>query len=148
MKSGNFKASSTVYRSYKYFDINLFKLPLQEKLEHLENDAYSAFSSAFKNLWNGHAALKTKKLRYNNKTFITEELRKEIMKRPKLKNLFNKNKNQQNWDKYKIQWNYCVHLLYETKKQYYNNLDVKEDTDSKKFWKSVKSHFGNGDSNS
>ena len=50
MKSGNFKASSTVYRSYKYFDINLFKLPLQEKLKHLENDAYSAFSSAFTNL--------------------------------------------------------------------------------------------------
>ena len=70
------------------------------------------------------------------------------MKRPKLKNLFNKNKNQQNLDKYKIQRNYCIHLLYETKKQYYNNLDVKDDTNSKKFWKSVKSHFGNGDSNS
>ena len=28
------------------------------------------------------------------------------------------------------------------------NLDIKEVTDNKKFWKSVKSYFGKGDSNS
>ena len=85
-----------VYRSYKYFDIDLFKIALQEKLIHLENDAYSAFSSAFRVLLNEHAPLKTKILRYNNKTFTTKELRKEIMKRSKLKIIFNKNKNQEN----------------------------------------------------
>ena len=65
---------------------------MQEKLEHLENDAYTAFNSAFTNFLNERAPLKTKILRYNNKTFITKELKKEIMKRSKLKNLFNKNK--------------------------------------------------------
>ena len=105
MKSDSFKGSlqKKVYRSYKYFDIDLFKIALQEKLKHLENDAYSAFNSAFTNLLNEHAPLKTKILRYNNKTFISKELRKEIMKRSKLKNLFNKNKNQENWCKYKTQ---------------------------------------------
>ena len=34
------------------------------------------------------------------------------------------------------------------KQQYYKNLDITEVTDNKKFWKSVKSHFGKGDSNS
>ena len=34
------------------------------------------------------------------------------------------------------------------KKQYYKNLDSKEVTDNKKFWKNVKSYFGKGDSNS
>ena len=106
---------------------------MQEKLIHLENDAYSAFSSAFRVLLNEHAPLKTKILRYNNKTFITKELRKEIMKRSKLKNIFNKNKNQENWCKYKIQRNYCVKLLHKIKKQYYNNLDIQEVTDNKKF---------------
>ena len=107
MKSGSFKGSpcKKVYRSYKYFDIDLFKIALQEKLIHLENDAYSVFSSAFRVLLNEHAPLKTKILRYNNKTFITKELRKEIMKRSKLKNIFNKNKNQENWYKNKIQRN-------------------------------------------
>ena len=32
--------------------------------------------------------------------------------------------------------------------QYYKNLDIKEVTDNKKFWKSVKSYFGKADSNS
>ena len=40
------------------------------------------------------------------------------MERSKLKNLFNKNKNQENWCKYKIQQNHCVNLLNKTKKQY------------------------------
>ena len=74
-------------------------------------------------------------LRYNNKTFITKELRKKIMKRSKLKNLFNKNKNQENWCKYKTQRNCRVNLLCKTKKQYYKNLDIKEVTDNKKLWK-------------
>ena len=57
------------------------------------------------------------------------------MKRSKLKNLFNKNKNQENWCKYKTERNYRVNLLCKTKKQYYKNLDIKEVTDNKKFWK-------------
>ena len=66
-----------MYRSYKYFDIDLFKTALQEKLKHLENDVYSAFNSAFTNLLNEHAPLKTKILRHNNKTFITKNLEKK-----------------------------------------------------------------------
>ena len=34
------------------------------------------------------------------------------------------------------------------KKQCYKNLYIKEVTDNKKFWKSVKSYFGKGDSDS
>ena len=75
MKSGSFKGSSRekVCRSYKYFDIDLLEIALQEKLIHLEHDAYSAFSSAFRVPLNEHAPLKTKILRYNNKTFIIKE---------------------------------------------------------------------------
>ena len=32
-----------VYRSYKYCDIDLFKLALHEELKHLENDTYKSF---------------------------------------------------------------------------------------------------------
>ena len=91
----------------------------------MENDAYSAFSSTATNLLNELAPFKTKIVRYNNKTFITKELRNGIMKRSKLKSLFSENKTQENWCKYKIQRNYCVSLLYKTKKQYYKNLDTK-----------------------
>ena len=54
--------------------------------------------------------------RYKKKTFKTTE--QKIIERSKLKNLFNKNNNQENWYKYKIQQNHCVNLLYKTRKQY------------------------------
>ena len=55
------------------------------------------------------------------------------MKRYKLRNLFNKNKNEENWCQYKIQRHYCVNLLYKTRKQYYKNLGIKEVTDNENF---------------
>ena len=36
-------------------------------------------------------SIKTKIITFNDNVFITKELRKEIMKRPKLKNKFNRN---------------------------------------------------------
>ena len=50
-------------------------------------------------------------LRFNNSAFMTKKLRKEIMKRLKLKNNFNKNRNHENWCKYKTQRNYFVNLF-------------------------------------
>ena len=46
---------------------------------------------------NTHAPIKTKMIRFNNNVFITKELRKEIMKRSKLGNKFNRNRNHENW---------------------------------------------------
>ena len=47
-------------------------------------------------------------LRFNNSAFMNKKPRKEITKRSKLKNNFNKNRNHENWCKYKTQRNYCV----------------------------------------
>ena len=44
-------------------------------------------------LLNKHAPLKKKILPQNNGPFMTKELRKEIMKRSKLKNKYNKKRN-------------------------------------------------------
>ena len=49
--------------------------------------------------------------RFNNSAFMTKKLRKEIINRSKLKTNFNKNRNHENWCKYKTQRNYCVILL-------------------------------------
>ena len=87
-------------------------------------------------------------LRFNNSAFMTKNLRKEIMKRSKLKNNFNKNRNHENWCKYKTQRNYCVNLLRKSKKQYFSNINISDVTDSKSFWKSVKPYFSNKGSNS
>ena len=36
---------------------------------------------------------------------------------------------------------YCVNLIIKDEKKYYGSLDVKDITDSKKFWKTVKQLF-------
>ena len=42
---------------------------------------------------------------------------------------------------YKRQRTYCVKLLKRSKKDFYNNLNVKNLTDNKHFWKIIKSNF-------
>ena len=69
---------------------------------------------------------------------MTTELRKEIMKRCKLKNKYNKKRNYENWSLHKKQINYCLTLLRKTKKAYFEKLNIKEIGDNKTFWKTAR----------
>ena len=60
-------------------------------MEKVNNDSYKNFESIVLNDLNIYVPLKTKMLRFNNSAFMTKKLRKEIMKRSKLKNNFDKN---------------------------------------------------------
>ena len=79
---------------------------------------------------------------------MTKDLRKQIMVRSKLRNNFNKSRNYENWCKYKRQRNLCLNLLRKTKKSFYKNLDEKQVSDNKVFWKKVKPSFSDKDVNS
>ena len=57
---------------------------------------------------------------------MTKQLRKAIMHRSRLKNVFNKNRTPKTWDSYKKQRNFCVNLLRKTKKEYFENISVKD----------------------
>ena len=72
---------------------------------------YGEFEAVFLKKLNNHAPLKKKFLRHNNKPFMTKDLRKQIMVLFKLRNIFNKNENFENWCKYKFQRNHCPNLL-------------------------------------
>ena len=74
-------------------------------------------------------------LRQNNGAFVIKGLPKAITKRSRLKNLLNKQRTHENWVNYKMQRNQCVNLLRKTKKNYFTNLNIKDITDSKTFWK-------------
>ena len=69
---------------------------------------------------------------------MTKNLRKQIMVRSKLRNNYNKNRNDENWCKYKRQRNLCLNLLLKTKQKFYKAFDEKQVSDSKTFWKNVK----------
>ena len=63
------------------------------------------------------------------------------MKRTSFRNQFLKNKTDENKSRYTKQRNYCVSLLRKTKTPYYSNLDEKNVTDNKAFWKIIKLFF-------
>ena len=70
------------------------------------------------------------------------------MKRSKLSNKFNRNRNHENGCNFKFQRNYCVNLLRKMKKQYYKNSSVKNVIGNQTFWKTVKPYFSDKGSNS
>ena len=72
---------------------------------------------------------------------MSKSLRKTIILRSKLKNKCNKNRTGENWDSHKKQRNFCVSLLRDTKNNYFNDLNIKNTTDNKAFWKTLKSYL-------
>ena len=65
------------------------------------------------------------------------------MHRSKSKNIFHKTRAKEDWNNYKKQKNFCVNLLRNTKKDYFEKLNIKDWTDDKKFWKTIKPFFSN-----
>ena len=79
---------------------------------------------------------------------MTKDLRKQIMVRSKLRNIFNKNRNYENWCQYKLPRNLCLNLSQKTRKSFYKSLDEKQVSDNKVFWKNVKPFFSDKGVNS
>ena len=65
------------------------------------------------------------------------------MTRSKLRNKFSKSGTCVNLQNCKTQWNKCTKIIRNAKQQYFNNLNSKSITDTKKFWKTVKRLFSN-----
>ena len=87
-------------------------------------------------------------MRLNNNPFMSKALRKAIMHRSKLKNIYNNYRTEDNWANYKKQRNFCVNLLRKTKTEYFQKLNVKDLSDNRKFWKTIKPFFSNKGLNS
>ena len=121
---------------------------MKDKLENLTKHSYAEFEKVFLKELNKRAPLKKMILRDNNNAFMTKELRNEITLRSKLKNKFNKERNHIKWCNYKHQRNHCLSILRKTKKEYFNNLNIKQVSDNKLFWKSVKPFFNDKGSSS
>ena len=60
------------------------------------------------------------------------------MKRSQLESKYHKNKTSENLKIYKKHKNFCSKLYKKERKKYYANLNVKNVTDNKLFWKTVK----------
>ena len=79
---------------------------------------------------------------------MTKQLRKASMRRSRLNNIYNKTRSPENWDNYKKQRNFCVDLLRKTKRSYFEQINIKNISDNKKFWNTIKTFFSNKGLNS
>ena len=133
------------YRSFKHFSNEAFRVSFENNLSnevYVNNDnGLERFCITAIDTLNKIAAIKKKYARGNQMPFMTKELSKEIMLRSRLRNKFLIDKTDGNHFLYTQQRNKCVALLRKTKKTYYENLDEKNVTDTKKFWKTVKPYF-------
>ena len=99
------------YRDYKKFEENKFARDLTHELQNIKNPSYKQFEKAFVTVLDNHMPLKKKQLRFNHSSFMTKALRKAIMTCSRLKNMYNKKRSYDNWDKCKKQINFCMKLL-------------------------------------
>ena len=137
-----------LYRDNSSFPLEMFKADLDQNLKCTTSFEYSDFQSIFIRVLHNHVLIKKKILRFNNSPFMTKTLRKAIMYRSKLKNIYNKKRTDDNWADYKKQRNFCVNLLLKTKKDYFQNLNLQDFSDNRKFWKTIKPYFSNKGLNS
>ena len=101
------------YRYYRNFDNKKFEEELQKQLPSASD--FESFQFAFKVILNQFAPMKQKLIGNNNQPFMRKTLRKAIMKRTKLRNKFNEERNIKNWSEFKHQRNLCSNLLKQSK---------------------------------
>ena len=129
------------YRDYSKFKKVTFNEALKMNLETLEEKNYDSFENSFLKTFNSHVPQKKKVLRANHKPYVTKEMRKAIMLRSQLENKFFKYGTNDYWNALKKQRNYCNRLYKRERKKYYSNLNLKNITDNKCFWKTMKPLF-------
>ena len=108
----------------------------------LDFTSLASFTKIFIETLNKHAPVKKKYIRANYENFVTKALRKAIMLRSRLRNIFLK-KSLECKKVYNKQRNICVKMVKKAKKEHYQNISLSEIIDNKKFWKTVSPLFGN-----
>ena len=127
-------------RSYKDFYEEYFLNDLQHGLSN--NGNFNDFNNTFKEILNNHAPIKQAKVRGNTKPHINKTIRKEIMKRSRLKNKANKSQKEEDKRLYKIQRNKVTKLNNQLKKAYFKQ-HLPKGNNVKDFWNYCKPYFTN-----
>ena len=137
------KPREIIYRDYSKFNEETFSENLKRSLSSNDTHDYDKFEDIFLRVLNAHAPVKKKVVRANNMPYMTKTLRKAIMKRSALENKYHKSKCLEDRNSYKKQRNFCNRLYKREKRKYFNNLNLNDITDNKKFWNTVRPFLSN-----
>ena len=124
------KLKIIAYRDYKNFDNAKFRYDIVTATSNVDN--FGMYKSTIFNIFNCHVAIKKKYVRANEAPSMLKELHKPIMMRSRLRNIFLKHRTVTNKKR-----NPSKKLLKNTKKSYFENLDTKNITDNRSFWRTV-----------
>ena len=86
------KPKEILYRNYKFFDKIKFESEVKNKLTNNNSLDYVSFEQMFMDTLDKHAPLKKKIVRANHAPYVTKNMRKAIMRRSALENVFYKKK--------------------------------------------------------
>ncbi len=131
------------YRDFKNYSNEVFQYELISMLNRydINNISFDLLDATLVELVNKHAPLKYKYIRANQGAFMNKDLRKAIMLRSRLKNIFHRINTVEAKIAYKKQRNLCTKLVIKAKISYFNSLNPSIVSDNKAFWKSVKPAF-------
>ena len=137
------------YRCFRKFDELAFLADLESAISNTNfgelANGYAHFSKIFDNVANIHAPMKKKFLRGNNAPFVTNEMRKAIRHRSKLRNKARRDKTAASELAYRKQRNKCTQLKRNSIKSYFQKLTENGRHISKRLWDTIKPFMsGNG----
>ena len=135
------KPKKIIYRNFKKFNEEDFNQELRGRLSTELVDDYSSFENVFTNVLNRHGSIKRKVIRANHASYVTEALRKAIMKRSQLEKIYFKKRTLESFKKYKEQKNYYSRLYKRERKSFFGSIDSSKIIDNKTFWKNIQPFF-------
>ena len=139
------KPTIITYRSYKNFSNEVFMADFQNRISQVTSEnndlEFDIFKAVLNQAIQKHAPIKQRYVRANQAPFINKTINKEIMKRSRLRNKFLNTKSDIDRKAYNKQRNLCVSLIRREKKNFFNNINTRDITNNKTFWKTVKPLF-------
>ena len=139
------KPNIITYRSYKNFSNEVFMVDFQNTISQVTSEnndlKFDIFKAILYQAIQKHAPIKQRCVRANQAPFINKTINKEIMKRSRLRNKFLNTKSDIDRKAYNKQRNLCVSLIRWEKKNFFNNINTRDITNNKTFWKTVKPLF-------
>jgi hypothetical protein len=130
------------YRSYKYFDTDLFNRDLERAPFHvsecLEADDQCHFiTKLFGQVLEEHAPLKTKTITTKQCAYMNSNWRKAIFRKHQMYNRYWKCRSQKNWHAYRKQRNLCEKLKRSSIRNYMNEKCTNSSREPREFWKMI-----------
>ena len=123
-------SKNIVYRDYKHFNQNGFlhelNLEMNKRKFYNSVNPYDDFSNLSKESTYKHAPIKQKKVRGNSAPFMTKELRKAIMDRPRLRNEYLKYPSRENFVNMKNMKNKCNSICRKFKINISKEVQIRE----------------------